>query len=301
MILIVLSLVAYGIGFGWLGVHTGDKWPAGAALYIIGLIAYQTTLTFWTAAFPSLARNTDEMRARTDAYYVSGSITREEYEYGDMMKRNQLANIAFFVQSAAEIIVLAVMVGIMFGLDVNSSDAANNWGLSVVIAFASAVWLLVSLPWFFLEKRRPGQDAGGRNIIVAGLYQLYYAASQVLKLKQSFMYLVSYFFLGDSLNTSVTVISTLQNSVVDYNTLQLNYLLIVGIAAQAAGIYAFWFIQQRFHLGTKVMFNTVAASILLLDGWGMIGIWTSKFGFHHEWEIWLYQAFYGLIVCPWYR
>jgi MFS-type transporter involved in bile tolerance (Atg22 family) len=25
-----------------------------------------------------------------------------------------------------------------------------------------------------------------------------------------------------------------------------------------------------------------------------------KFGFHHEWEFWLYQVYYGLFVCPWY-
>lgn len=43
-----------------------------------------------------------------------------------------------------------------------------------------------------------------------------------------------YFLLGDSLNTTVTVISTLQNSVSSYNTLNLTYLLIVGIAAQVS-------------------------------------------------------------------
>ena len=49
----------------------------------------------------------------------------------------------------------------------------------------------------------------------------------------------------------------------------------------------------------------------------MIGIWTPNFGFHHVWEVWVYQAFYGLLyafihspnvgeaepldsVCPWY-
>lgn len=37
-----------------------------------------------------------------------------------------------------------------------------------------------------------------------------------------------------------------------------------------------------------------------VDGWGMIGIWTQKFGFHHLWEVWVYQVFYGLFVCPWY-
>ena len=73
------------------------------------------------------------------------------------------------------------------------------------------------------------------------------------------------------------------------------------------------------------MFNAIAVSIILLDGWGMIGIWTDKFGFHNAWEVWVsfskaekreekvpgikltffsfakvYQAFYGLFVCPWY-
>lgn len=45
---------------------------------------------------------------------------------------------------------------------------------------------------------------------------------------------IGYFLLGDSLNTTVTVIGTLQNSIVAYNTLELTYLLIVGIAAQVS-------------------------------------------------------------------
>jgi hypothetical protein len=77
----------------------------------------------------------------------------------------------------------------------------------------------------------------------------------------------------------VTVIATLQNTVVSYNTLKLTYLLIVGIAAQLVGIYGFWFFQKRFGLSTKVMFDAVMLGILLLDGWGMIGIWTQKFGY----------------------
>ena len=40
--------------------------------------------------------------------------------------------------------------------------------------------------------------------------------------------------------------------------------------------------------------------MLCSDGWGMIGIWTQNFGFHHVWEFWVYQTFYGLFVCPWY-
>lgn len=188
-ILIMLSIVAYALGFAWLGIHTGDKWHIGAGLYIIGLIAYQTTLTFWTAAFPGLARNTPEMKDHADDL-AAGKISREEYDFADTMKRSQLANIAFYIQSLAEIIILAIIVGLMFKIDVNASEVNNNWGLSVLIAFASGVWLLVSLPWFFLEKRRPGLNQGKRSIILAGLSQLSYAMSQVWKLKQSMLYLI---------------------------------------------------------------------------------------------------------------
>lgn len=253
-ILIGLSIIAYAIGFGWLGVHTSDKWHVAVGLYMVGLIAYQTTLTFWTAAFPGLARNSLELKEKADAY-VAGTITRDEYDYADTMMRSKLANVAFYVQSVAEIFILAIIVGIMFGLKVNDSESNNNWGLSVLIAFVSGVWLLVSIPWFVLEKRRPGQDPGKRSILVAGIWQLWYAMKQIWHLKQSLIYLIGkplcvllclllghwltvlaigYFLLGDSLNTTVTVIGTLQNSIVAYNTLELTYLLIVGIAAQVS-------------------------------------------------------------------
>lgn len=299
-ILIVLSIFAFGIGFGWLGVHAADQWEVATGMYIVGLIAYQTTLTFWTAAFPSLARNTPQLRVKAEEY-SSGKITRDEYDFADMMQRSRLSNMAFYVQSCGEIIILAIIVGILYGINVRASEANNNWGLSVLIGFATGVWLLLAIPWFAIEKRRPGQEIPpNMNVVMVGLWQLYRAITQIWQLKQSFLYLIGYFLLGDSLNTTVTVIATLQNSVVEYDTLSLTYLLLVGIAAQAIGIYAFWWIQQRYGLSTKTMFNAVMAAIILLDGWGMVGIWTQRFGFHHLWEFWLYQIFYGLFVCPWY-
>ena len=106
-----------------------------------------------------------------------------------------------------------------------------------------------------------------------------------------------YFLLGDSLNTTVTVIATLQNEIVDYDVLTLTYVLLVGIAAQAIGIWVFWWIQRRFRLGTKTMFNAIIVGILLLDGWGMIGIWTQSFGFHSVWEVWVYQGLWNRNFC----
>lgn len=39
------------------------------------------------------------------------------------------------------------------------------------------------------------------------------------------------------------------------------------------------------------MFNAIAIAIIILDGWGMIGIWTTGFGFHNAWELWVSKTF----------
>ncbi|KAJ3757683.1 autophagy-related protein 22-like protein, partial [Lentinula raphanica] len=200
-----------------------------------------------------------------------------------------------------EILILAVMVGILKGLKSDSSTEANTKAFSVLIAFSGGIWFLVALPWFFLEKRRPGlQLPPNTSIFAVGFKQTYVAFRECAKLKQTFLYLVFYFLMGDVLNTTVTVIGTLQNSLVSYSTLQLTLLLIVGIVAQAIGIYSFWLVQKRFSISTKTMLTFNACWIIILTIWGLIGIHTDKFGFKHVWEIWYGQIFYGVMVCPWY-
>ena len=73
------------------------------------------------------------------------------------MQRTRLSNMAFYIQSLGEILILAVIVGVMYGVNVDASVANNNYGLSVLIAFATGVWVLLAIPWFVIEKRRPGQ------------------------------------------------------------------------------------------------------------------------------------------------
>ena len=43
-ILLGLSIIAYAIGFAWLGVHNPDQWQIGTGLYIVGLIGYVSNL-----------------------------------------------------------------------------------------------------------------------------------------------------------------------------------------------------------------------------------------------------------------
>ena len=77
----------------------------------------------------------------------------------------------------------------------------------MVVAFATGCWVILAIPWFYLEQPRPGQKVPlGMNIISVGLRQLVYAMREIFELRQTFIYLVGYFLLGDSLNTMVCFI-----------------------------------------------------------------------------------------------
>lgn len=196
MILIFWTIVGFALSMAWLGVQDISHLGAATALYIVGLIAYQMCLSFWTAAFPSLARNTIEMREGAQAL-TQGEMTRKEYDHLDMMQRNRISNVAFAVQSAGELVVLAIIVGIMFAVDVDASQANNNRGLSILIAFTGAIWLLCAIPWFLVEKWRPGQPLPPHtNLFTAGLRQIATALREIWKLKQSLLYLVGELWSG---------------------------------------------------------------------------------------------------------
>ncbi|KZO91552.1 hypothetical protein CALVIDRAFT_568118 [Calocera viscosa TUFC12733] len=299
-ILTAFTVAAVAGCFGWLGVADASKWQAAVGLYMLGLLTYQGTITFWTAAFPALARNLPHVQDER-AKLASGDVTREEYELTESLARNMVQNIAFAIQSAGELVILAIMVGILKGLRSDESIENNTWAFSVLIAFAGGVWLLCALPWFFLEKKRPGNVLPpSASMVTIGLVQTYITFRQCLKLKQAFLYLIFYFLMGDALNTTLTVVGTLQNELVSYSTLQLTYLLIVGIFTQLVGIYAFWSVQKRFKLSTKTMLIFNCIWIIVMALWGLIGVWTPNFGFKNVWEIWAWQAYYGLMVCPWW-
>jgi MFS-type transporter involved in bile tolerance (Atg22 family) len=184
-ITISFTLVAWGISFGWLGVETPDKWQIAAGLYIVGLIAYQGALTFWTAAFPQLARDLPEMM-ESEAELVSGQKTVKEHEMLDVMSRNRISNMSFVVCNAGEVVILAIMVGILKAVNSDAGTEQNTRAFSILIAFSAAAWVVCALPWFIFEKRRPGRPLpSGSNYLTVAVKNLYHAFKECMKLKQT--------------------------------------------------------------------------------------------------------------------
>ena len=189
-ILIVQSLIGIAIGFAWLGVYSAEQWKTAIDLHVFGLIAFQTSIAYFFAAFPALARNTPALRKKAEEL-DAGIIGLQEYDEADSAGRNHISNMSLWIAGAGGIGVIAIMMGILYAVDATADPESNSWGLSLIIGFGSAVWLALAIPWFVLEKRRPGKPIPpGMNIFTAGLWQVYRAGAQIRKLSQSFAYLL---------------------------------------------------------------------------------------------------------------
>ncbi|KAF8501561.1 autophagy-related protein 22-like protein [Russula emetica] len=279
------------IFFTILPVANSSQWPAGVALYILGMISYQCSFTFWYAAFPGLVRNLPEVQASAEQA-KKGLKPLDAHLSFESLARNRVSNISLAISSAGEILILVIMIGILKALKSDASVENNTKAFNVLLAFSGGVWLLCAIPWFIFEKRRPGLVIPpGSSLATIGFKQTLVVLRECLRLKQTFLYLLFFFLMGDVLNTTV---------VVSYSTLQLTLLLLVGITTQALGAYLFWLVQKKFSISTKRMLLFNVFWILVLTIWGLIGVHTNKIGYKHVWEVWLYQAFYGLLVCPWY-
>lgn len=138
----------------------------------------------------SLARNLPVLRRKAEEL-KTGSISRAEYDRVDSMSRSKMYNIPNYVVSPFQVLILAICTMMLYRLGANESDAKSNWGISVVIAFNTTLGLVFALPWFVLEKRRPGQTPpANMNIIRAGLWQWRQTASHIWRLKQTLLYLI---------------------------------------------------------------------------------------------------------------
>ena len=194
-VLIVQSIIGIVVGLAWIGLTNPENWHLGVLTYIVGLVAFQTSIAYYYAAFPILARNTATMRKKADKL-ESGRITREEYEMAESKERNRISNMSLSVAGAGGVIIVSAVLWILHKAKVTASPERNTLGLSLAIAFGSGMWFFLALPWFVLEKRRPGQPIpSGTNLFTAGALRIYTAATHISKLKQTLAYLIGLYHI----------------------------------------------------------------------------------------------------------
>ncbi|RSH90427.1 hypothetical protein EHS25_001032 [Saitozyma podzolica] len=293
-ILIVSTVICWGSQFGFLGISQPYQWHTAMAMYMLGFLSYGVTLVFYASIFPRLARNTQktkDARAALDR----GEIATEDYERVEMLERNRLSNISTAHSNWGYLLTLALNLSILLPL------ADNPLVDQYTLAFTNCYWIVCGLPWFFLQKKRPGPSLPkGESWFTIGWKQIWKALRQWKRLPYTFIYLFAFFLLADGLNTTGTVVTIVQNQHIQFSFLESTYLGLAQAATSIFSCYAFWYLQRWRLLKTKWMFAVTNVITVLIPFWGMLGLWTDKIGFHNTWEFWLYNVVFGLGQAPYY-
>ncbi|THH07184.1 hypothetical protein EW145_g3561 [Phellinidium pouzarii] len=291
---LVLTVICWGAQFASMSLTSDDRWRAAMALYIIGFVTYGATLVFYAALFPRLARNTPRSRMLREKYEV-GEISAKEYEKEESLEKNRISNISTTHSNIGYIVTLCLNLSLLLPLNMNPK--VNNY----VIVLTNAYWVITGIWWFVFQQPRPGPSLPkGEHYITVGWKQIWQAVKLWRQVPYTFVYLFSFFLLADGLNTTGTLISICQNDKFSFSFLQNTYLGLAQAITSTMSTLGFWYIQKYWKISTKKMFIVTNVVTILIPLWGMIGIWTQKFGFHNVWEFWAYNVVFGIFQAPYY-
>ncbi|KAI9736358.1 MAG: hypothetical protein M1834_001244 [Cirrosporium novae-zelandiae] len=292
----VFSVLSWAFEFGFLGVKTPSKWRTAMALYILSGVTFWASYVFFNAIFPKLSHDLPEIRAVTEEF-ENGQVTEEYYVNKCSMARSKIMNISYGWNNVGFTACCALSLAALAGIGANDSTAKNNWGYSVSVAVCTGFWILLAIPWFFWEKKRPGPPIPkGDSYLTFGFKQTWFAAKQAWTLSQTLIYLVAFFWLADGVSTTLTLISIVQAKIVTFSATESTYLIMVQGGSAIVGVFGAYYLQRLFNIRTKTMLQVTNFGCLLICLWGMIGIWTTRIGFHHLWEFWFFNAQYGFTL-----
>ncbi|ORY68300.1 vacuole effluxer Atg22 like-domain-containing protein [Pseudomassariella vexata] len=130
-------------------------------------------------------------------------------------------NMGYGWNNVGFVLCCALSLAALVGLHADDSVESSNWGYSVAVAICTGFWILLAIPWFLWEKKRPGPLLPkGDNYLTFGFRQACFAARQAWNLKQTFAYLVVFFLLADGVGTTITLVMIVQTQAVVFSATQ---------------------------------------------------------------------------------
>ncbi|ODN80314.1 hypothetical protein L198_07814 [Cryptococcus wingfieldii CBS 7118] len=304
-ILIFFTLISWAAGFAWLGIESAEKWKAATAVYMLGYFSFNVAVGFYFAAFPGLVRDMPKV-IESEREVLEGRKDAEEHTKLDMLERSKLSNLSLIFSAAGATLILALGLSIPFSLIPSSSSdpsytTQNTKTYSILVGYFTAFWVICAVPWFWKEQYRPGQKVPrGVGWWTVGGRQVWEGCKCAWQLRETMLYLAAFFLLNDALNTSGSVIGILQNNVIQFDTKKSVGLYMVAFGSEAIGIFVMNWVQQRWGLSAKLMTIVTGGAIVFFNFWGLLGLWTTKIGYHNAWEFYAWQAYLGLAVGGWY-
>ncbi|KAF9461520.1 autophagy-related protein 22-like protein [Collybia nuda] len=298
-LLFCVTCVCWGAQFASISLTSPSRWPVAMAIYMISFISYGATLVFFAAAFPRLARNTAKAR-KLQEKLAAGEIDQATYDRDESMEKNRISSISTTHSNIGFVVTFCLTLAILIPLADNPK--VDNY----TIVLVNGYWVVTGIWWFVFQLPRPGPKVpDGENYLTIGWKQIWQAIKHYKQLPYTFVYLFGFFCLADGLNTTVALVAICQNDKFSFSFLQTTYLGLAQAITSTMSTLGFWYVQRHYKIPTKKMFVVTNVVTVLIPLWGMVGIWTQKFGFHNVWEFWsaparAYNIVFGLFQAPYY-
>ncbi|KAI9297014.1 MFS general substrate transporter [Neoconidiobolus thromboides FSU 785] len=242
--------------------------------------AYITTLTRFhpkTVAALAIGDQNHYLKVKDE---VANSISSKVSIYG-------------FVSSFITMLLCGMLVVVYY----NEKKAETQiYLLKIICLICGILWLIgILFQLILLKKREGGKIPKDQNIILFSFSELVNTMKQVKKLPNTFFYLLSWMLLSDA-TSSIGMVGILFSKVeLGMNIKQLMFIIILVSLCGIIGIYLWLFIQRIFELRTKTMLIIITSLYILLPLYGIIGIFTDKFGLHYQNEAIIFSSFYGFL------
>ncbi|KAL3453666.1 hypothetical protein BJX65DRAFT_264640 [Aspergillus insuetus] len=294
-LLLALTITCWALQYGMLGIREPSQWPAAMAMYIVSYVTYGATLVFYAAVFPKLARFREHVKKAREEDLKEGRISRGVYDGVESLERNHISNISTAHSNIGYLAVLLLNLSVLLPMQ------GNNYANNLAICVTNSYWVILGIWWFIFQQSRPGPKLPpGTSYATIGFRQIWLALRKILSLPQTFLYYVAYLLLADGLNTTGTLVSIIQNSSINFSFLQLTYLGITQATCSIISTFGFWYLQRYFKISTKRMFLFTNFFSVFIPFWGMLGLWTTRIGYHNRWEFYFYNVVFGLFQAPYY-
>ena len=89
-LLLVLTVICWALQYGMMAIRNPSQWPAAMAIYVVAYICYGSTLVFYAAVFPRLAKYMPNVREAREEDLREGKIDQKEYDVIESLERNHI-------------------------------------------------------------------------------------------------------------------------------------------------------------------------------------------------------------------
>ncbi|KAI9343166.1 autophagy-related protein 22-like protein, partial [Obelidium mucronatum] len=289
-----IACILLHFSFAFVNVSTGS-FAVAVTLLFFTVLTYQMTLSFFFAAFPRLASHMPSVYEKIDA-----GATVKEVDDEIALQRSRISMVSTYWSNIGWAVPLLIFLGIIYLYNPEPEVSQIDWTFNANAILFGTYWLIFAIPYFILDKKRPGPDIPeGVNVFTEGLVQAREALRLSKKLPNVWWYMLGFFLYTDGINSAGTILGGyLQGLYFHYNLLQNNLLGLAQAVSSMIGCLIFWKVQQHFKLQTKTMLQTSNLLTIIMYGWGIIGLFSKTVGYRSNGEFWFYNIGYGLWTAP---